>query len=230
MKIVTGTRPSSHGRILAAALAAVTLGLLGLLAGCTGDADAPAGRPAGEPASGEPWYDEVAAAAPSAGTTGGAGTACPLPVAFPLAEGWLPKPVEVPEGELGELLGEALASRGGATARCEVDGRRAGGGFLRVWTADQPAARRAALEAFVADGGETVTDQRFREVRAGSYDGTETTWLTTSSLTDEPSRHWALAVEAQGQTLLLTVDESLIADRTDVLPAYRLATAGLTAR
>ncbi|MFC3500668.1 lipoprotein [Micromonospora krabiensis] len=215
-------------RTRAAVLAALTLGVL---SGCGEDDDSPAGA-AGDPtprATGEPWYDEIAAA-PAEGTAGGAGTPCVLPVGFPLAAGWTAEPVEVPQGELAELVGDALTKRGGTTARCEVDGRRAGGGFLRVWTADQPtAAPRAALEAFVTGGGETVDDQQFRAVRAGAFEATEVTWLATDELAEEPSRHWALAVQSAGQTLVFTVNEGLITERTDVLPAYRLATRGLVA-
>ncbi|MFI7607847.1 lipoprotein [Micromonospora sp. NPDC049366] len=213
-------------RNCAAALAALTLGVL---TGCGGADDSSAGA-AGDPApraTGEPWYDEIAAA-PAEGAAGGAGTPCALPVSFPLAAGWTAEPVEVPEGELAELVGDALTKRGGTTARCEVDGRRAGGGFLRVWAADQPtAAPRAALEAFVTGGGETIDDQRFREVRAGAFDATEVTWLATGELDEESSRHWALAVRSAGQTLVFAVNEGLITERTDVLPAYRLATRGL---
>jgi hypothetical protein len=217
-----------HIRTCATLLASLTLGLL---AGCGDDADAPdrstAGRPAPS-ATGEPWYDEVAPASPG-GTAGGTGSPCPLPVSFPLADGWTAKPVVVPEGELAELVGEALTKRGGTTARCEVDGRQAGGGFLRIWAADSPTvAPRAALESFATVSDETIEGQQFRNVRAGGLDATEMTWLTTSSLTEEKSRNWALAVQAAGQTLVFAVNEGLITERTDVLPAYRLAVRGLT--
>ncbi|MER7417160.1 lipoprotein [Micromonospora peucetia] len=214
-------------RTRAAVLAALTIGLL---AGCAEDTDRPAGQATGGPApqaTGEPWYDEVAAEAPG-DTAGGAGTPCPLPVTFPLAKGWKAKAVKVPDGELAELLGEALTKRGGTTVRCEVDGRSSGGGFLRVWATDQPAvAPRTALEAFVAGTEDKISGQQFRDVRAGAFDATEVTWLATSTLTDEESRGWALAVQAEGQTLVFTVNEGLITERTDVLPAYRLATRGL---
>ncbi|MEU8423048.1 lipoprotein [Micromonospora sp. NPDC048835] len=205
---------------------------LGLLAGC-GDDAAPAGSAAGDPApqaTGEPWYDEVTPASAS-GTTGGAGSPCPVPVSFPLADGWTAKAIEPPKGELAELLGEALTKRGGTTARCEVDGRPAGGGFLRVWAADTPTvAPRAALEGFAAGSGETVSGQQFRDLRAGSFDVTEMTWLATNPLAEEEAaRNWALAVQSAGQTLVFAVNEGLITERTDVLPAYRLAVRGLAA-
>ncbi|MEV1156152.1 lipoprotein [Micromonospora chokoriensis] len=214
-------------RTRAAFLAALTLGLL---AGCGDDPDAPPGHPAGgqaPQATGEPWYDEVAPAS-SGGTTGGTGMPCPVPVSFPLADGWTAKAVEVPEGELAELLGEALTKRGGTTVRCEVDGRKAGGGFLRIWAADAASvAPRAALEGFASGGGEEISGQQFRDVRAGAFDATEMSWLTTDSVAEEESRNWALAVQSAGQTLVFAVNEGLITERTDVLPAYRLAVRGL---
>ncbi|MEU7584788.1 lipoprotein [Micromonospora sp. NPDC049230] len=214
--------------LVAVSAAALTLGLL---AGCGDDAAAPAGPAAGGPApqaTGEPWYDEVAPASPGT-TTGGVGSPCPVPVSFPLADGWTAKAVEPPKGELAELLGEALTKRGGTTVRCEVDGRSAGGGFLRIWAADQPAVTpRAALEGFAAGAGETVAGQQFRDLRAGGFDATEMTWLATNPLTEEEeSRNWALAVQSAGQTLVFAVNEGLIAERADVLPAYRLAVRGL---
>ncbi|MET8093173.1 lipoprotein [Micromonospora sp. NPDC005220] len=203
---------------------------LGLLAGCGDDDAAPAGPAAGGPApqaTGEPWYDEVAPASPS-GTTGGTGSPCPIPVSFPLADGWTAKAVEPPKGELAELVGEALTKRGGTTARCEVDGRSAGGGFLRIWSADPPTVPpRAVLEGFAAGAGETVTGQQVRDLRAGGFDATEMTWLATNPLAEEESRNWALAVQSAGQTLVFAVNEGLIIERTDVLPAYRLAVRGL---
>ncbi|MGC4864039.1 lipoprotein [Micromonospora sp. DT53] len=203
---------------------------LGLLAGCGDDADAPAGPAAVSPApqaTGEPWYDEVTPAS-SGGTTGGSGSPCPVPVSFPLADGWTAKAVEPPKGELAELVGEALTKRGGTTMRCEVDGRSAGGGFLRIWAADPPTVpRRATLESFAAGAGETVAGPQFRDLRAGGFDATEMTWLATNPLAEEESRNWALAVQSAGQTLVFAVNEGLITERTDVLPAYRLAVRGL---
>ncbi|WP_410815599.1 lipoprotein [Micromonospora sp. 050-3] len=202
---------------------------LGLLAGCD-DAATPAGPAAGGPApqaTGEPWYDEVAAASPG-GTTGGASSPCPIPVSFPLADGWTAKAIEPPKGELAELVGEALTKRGGTTVRCEVDGRSAGGGFLRIWAADSPTVtRRAALESFATGAEEKIAGQQFRDLRAGGFEATEMTWLATNALAEEESRHWALAVQSAGQTLVIAVNEGLITERTDVLPAYRLAVRGL---
>ncbi|MEW2383106.1 lipoprotein [Micromonospora sp. NPDC047707] len=220
-------------RTTAALLAALTLTLP---AGCGGDDDpAAAGSPAPS-ATGEPWYDEITTAERD-GEVGPAGTPCPLPVTFPLATGWRPETIEPPatapsggpEAELGAELMAALGRRGGATLRCEVDGRRRGGGFLRVWTADRAGvAPRAALDAYLADTAvETAVEPRFRDVTAGGLAAVEATWLSRSELLGEENRGWAVAVQADGRTLLFTTNESLIAERTDVLPAYRLAVQGL---
>ncbi|SCG39383.1 lipoprotein [Micromonospora halophytica] len=210
-----------------AVLAALTLAVS---TGCAETKEQPVAVPAPSAATstGEPWYDEITAA-PAGGNVGGVGSPCPLPISFSLPEKWTPKPIEIPEGELAELLGEAFTARGGATARCEVDGRRAGGGFLRVWTADDPTVEaRPALEAFVA-GGEKVSGQEYRSVKAGSIDAVEATWVSTSELTEDTNRSWAFAVRAGGRTVLVTVSESLLAEATDLLPGYRLArsSAGL---
>ncbi|MEV4493405.1 lipoprotein [Micromonospora coxensis] len=211
------------GVLVLAALTAI------VATGCTEDEGTPAGdaAPSAPTSTGEPWYDEVTPA-PAAGSVGGASGPCPLPVSFSLPEQWTPKPVEVPEGELAEILGEALTRRGGATVRCEVDGRRAGGGFLRIWTADDPAVEaRPALEAFVADD-EKVSGQEFRSVRAGGADAVEATWVSTSELTEDTNRSWAFAVRADGRTVLVAVSESLLAEARDLLPGYRLAGRSLT--
>lgn len=225
-------------RTAAGLLAALTLTLA---AGCGARADEAADPPA-PAATGEPWYDEIAAAEAD-GEVGRTGTPCPLPVAFPLAKGWRAEAVELPapgssedagadaDPNLGAEVAAALAHRGGATVRCEVDGRRQGGGFLRVWTtARADAAPRAALEAFLADTSvEKAVESQFRETAVGAFTGVEATWVSRNELLDEENRGWATAVHADGQTLLLTVSEGLIAEGTDVLPAYRLATGGLTA-
>lgn len=149
---------------------------------------------------------------------------------FPLPEGWKPKAVDAtPDDELEAEIVEALTRRGGATVVCEVDGRGQGGGFLRVWTADQPgAAPRNTLEAFVA-AEEGLTDQQYREVRAGDLEAVEVTWSARDELMEEDSRSWATAVRVDDTTVLLSVSESLLAEAGDVLPAYRLATGQLAA-
>ncbi|SCL16884.1 hypothetical protein GA0070616_1146 [Micromonospora nigra] len=210
-------------RVSATVLAVLTISLVG---GC---ADEPTPEAAAPRSTGAPWHDEHTAGT-GAGSVGAPGTACELPVAFPLPEGWKAEAVDAnPDGEIEEAIVEALTKRGGTTAVCEVDGREQGGGFLRVWTADQPdAAPRDALETFVA-AEEGLTDQEYREVRAGTFDAVEATWSATSELLEEDSRSWATAVRVGDTTVLLTVSESLLAEAGDILPAYRLATGQLAA-
>ncbi|GIJ78583.1 hypothetical protein Xph01_30150 [Micromonospora phaseoli] len=202
-------------------MAALTIGLLG---GCA-DAEA---EPGGAGTTGEPWHDEVAAAAP-AGTVG-AGAPCPLPVTFGLADGWEATPVEAPDpaNELGNAVAEALTRRGGSTVRCELDGRAVVPGFLRVWTVDvagTPA--RQALEAFV-DAEEQVSEPQYRETRPGDLDVVEATWLARRALTDSDVREWALAVQLGDRTVLVEASTTSFGEPVEVLPAYRLARDTLT--
>ncbi|TDB73783.1 lipoprotein [Micromonospora sp. KC721] len=215
-----------HPRTHATLLAALTLCLL---AGCAEDKEQPAADGSPSPSTtaspavpGPPWHDEIAPA-PAGTTVGGKGSGCELPLTFSIGPDRTAKPIKVPEGELGELLGEELTKRGGATVRCEVDGRAAGAGFLRVWLTDQPTTDpRPALEAFVA-GDEKASDPRYRTVRAGGADAVEASWISTNELLEEEHRQWALAVRAGDRAVLLTVSEGLVAEVGDVLPGYRLA-------
>jgi hypothetical protein len=203
---------------------------LALTAGCSPTPTRSVTGPDGSPvAQGPPWHDEFGPA-PDAGRVGGPGEGCELPVTFSRPEKTTAKPVEVPEGELGEELYEALAKRGGATAVCEVDGRRAGKGFLYVWTVDRPDTEaRPALDAFLAAGPEQARAPRHRTVRAGAFEGVEATWTTISEATGEEEREWALAFRAGKQLLLVSVSLGLITEAEDVLPGYRLVTGTLAA-
>ncbi|WP_025617133.1 lipoprotein [Salinispora cortesiana] len=214
-----------------------TLAVLALLvpAGCGAEEEpADAGSSAGNTAVGEPWYDEIIPASAD-GAAGGTDGPCPLPVAFPVAEGWQAEAVELDpataeDPELAAEMAAIVTLRGGATVRCEVNGRGAGGGFLRIWTTAQDVAPRAALDAFLADTSlEQATEAQFRDLTVGDLTGVEATWVSHDELLDEVSRSWAAAVPANGQSLLFTVSESLIAEASDVLPAYRLAVQGVGA-
>ncbi|MEG3633453.1 lipoprotein [Micromonospora palythoicola] len=207
-------------RLTIAAAATLTIGLLG---GCGGAGEETGG------ATGEPWYDEVVAAA--AVDTVGGGAPCPLPVTFGLADGWAAEPIETPAAtdELGDLMAEALTRRGGSTVRCELDGRAVVPGFLRVWTADDPgASARQALEAFVTAEPESSGPQ-YRQTRAGDLDVVEATWLSRRALTDSDVREWALAVTVADQTVLVEASSTSLGEPVDVLPAYRLARDTLVA-
>ncbi|WP_028680568.1 lipoprotein [Salinispora tropica] len=213
-----------------------TLAVLALLvpAGCDAkEAPADAGSPAGSTAVGEPWYDEINPASAD-GAAGGADGPCPLPVTFPIAEGWqaetieLPDPTTAADPELAAEMIAIMALRGGATARCEVDGRGEGGGFLRVWATERDVPPRAALDAFLADTStEQATEAQFRDVTADDLIGVEATWVSHNELLDEVRRSWATAVSTNGQSLLFVIQESLLTEHSDLLPAYRLAVQGL---
>lgn len=211
-----------------------TLALLAA-AGCgTAEDSSDAGSSTGSAAVGEPWYDEISPADAN-GAAGGADGPCPLPVTFPVAEDWQANAVELDPATADdpELAAEILAelgTRGGATLRCEVDGRGEGAGFLRVWvwSTGQDLTPRVALDAFLADTStEQATEAQFRDVTVGDLTGVEATWVSHNELIDEVHRSWAVAVSANGQALLFTVNEGLIAEAPDVLPAYRLAVQGL---
>ncbi|GGL98341.1 MULTISPECIES: lipoprotein [Micromonospora] len=208
-----------HRRV--AVLAALTLTVI---TGCAGGEDGPVGSVApsasGQVAAGPPWHDEIAPAA-AGGTVGGPGSGCELPVTFDVVKGRTAKPVSE------DGLGQELAKITGATPRCEIDGRPDSAGFLRVWTAAQPTVEpRPALEAYLAGAGQLsskVTDAQYRTVRAGTFDAVEVSWIATSENLDEKQREWALAVRAGEQTVLLTANESILAEIEDVVPGYRLA-------
>ncbi|WP_018795442.1 lipoprotein [Salinispora arenicola] len=205
-------------------------------AGCgTAEDSSDAGSSAGSAAVGEPWYDEITPADAN-GAAGGTDGPCPLPVTFPVAAGWQAEAIELPDPtaagvddpELAAEMTAMMVIRGDATARCEVDGRGAGGGFLRVWTTEQDVTPRAALDAFLADTSiEQATEAQFRDVTAGDLTGVEATWVSHNELLDEERRSWAVAVPANGQSLLFEVSEGLLTEHSDLLPAYRLTVQGL---
>ncbi|WP_188115982.1 lipoprotein [Salinispora fenicalii] len=210
-----------------------TLAVLALLvpAGCGAEenpADEPA--PAENTAVGEPWYDEITPA-DAEGAAGGADGPCPLPVTFPVAEGWQAETIELDpttaaDPELAAEMAAIMTLRGGATVQCEV-GRGLGGGFLRVWTTEQGVTPRAALDAFLADTSlDQATEAQFRDLTVNDLTGVEATWVSQNAL-DEDSRSWGTAVSANGQALLFVTNESLLADHSDLLPVYRLAVQGL---
>ncbi|WP_188115909.1 lipoprotein [Salinispora vitiensis] len=210
-----------------------TLAVLALLvpAGC-GAADEPADEPASaeNTAVGEPWYDEITPASAD-GAAGGADGPCPLPVTFPVAEGWQAETVEfdpttAEDPELAAEMAAMMTVRGGATAQCEM-GRGPGGGFLRVWTTEQGVTPRAALDAFLADTSlEQATEAQFRDLTVDDLTGVEATWVSRNSL-DEVNRGWGAAVSANGQALLFVTNESVFTDHSDMLPVYRLAVQGV---
>ncbi|MFI8961092.1 lipoprotein [Streptomyces sp. NPDC053493] len=200
-----------------------------LLTGCgtaaTGDPAAPpATAPATASATGEPSKspDTAVGAAPAAGSLGGAGTACALPVSFSLAKDWRPKAVRDPENpEFAELT-----RQGPATVRCEVDAKPAGNiGFLRVWTAPKGAAR-ATLEGFVkAEKGSTGAV--YKETKAGALPAVEVVYSVHSELLDETKEERAFAVESAKGTVIVHLGGLDSEEHKEMRPAYELARTSL---
>lgn len=172
--------------------------------------------------SGEPWYDDVAPAQ-AAGKVGPAGSGCTLPVTFDLPPKWRAKTIEPVTGEMAEVA-DAFTKRGGSTIRCEIDGRPSGdGGFLRVWTSDDPArGPRQALEAFLA-AEEEISGQEYRETKVGTLDAVEVSYLSKSSLTDENQRELAMALHTGQGTVLISISGRAFDEFKDFFPAYQLA-------
>ncbi|MFE7516925.1 lipoprotein [Streptomyces sp. NPDC057540] len=185
----------------------------GLLTVCgtpttTPEPDAPA-------RAGAPRKPSVPAAA---GTLGGPGSACALPVSFALAEGWEPEAIEDPEDP--EFA--ALTRQGPATVRCEVDAKPSGHvGYLRVWTAPKGPAR-AALEGFVkAEKGSAAVS--YRETTAGALPATEVTYTVRDGLTEESKEERAFAVSTPEATVIVHLGGLDTGEHRAMLPAYELA-------
>ncbi|MFI8825926.1 lipoprotein [Streptomyces sp. NPDC053431] len=213
----------------AAPVALLAAGLL--LTGCGTQADSPAAKPAAvaptsaapAPAA-EPGLTKPAAAA---GSLGGAGTACVLPVAFSLAKDWKPKAIETPEDP--EFA--ALTRQGPAFAHCEVDAKPAGNiGFLRVWTVPKdkgPA--RAALEAFVK-AEKKSSGVLYKKTRAGALPAVEVVYTVRSEALDEKKQERAFAVDTPKGPVIVHLGGLDSEEHRAMLPAYELAKRSLTVR
>ncbi|MEV5973826.1 lipoprotein [Streptomyces sp. NPDC051921] len=198
-----------------------------LLTGC----GAPAAKPASvTPPSAAPAPGSTPAAtkpAAAAGSLGGAGTACDLPVSFSLAKGWKPKAVEKPEDpEFAELT-----RQGPAFVRCEVDAKPAGNiGFLRVWTAPKdkgPA--RAALLAFVKAQDKT-SGALYKKTQAGALPAVEAVYTAHSEALDEKKQERAFAVDTPKGPVIVHLGGLDSQEHKEMLPAYELAKQSLKLR
>ncbi|TXS52545.1 hypothetical protein EAO75_08475 [Streptomyces sp. uw30] len=214
-------------------LAQVAL-LAGVLTGCSGAAEGDAGPSSSASAS----ADAASAsdtAVKSGGTIGAAGSACPLPVTFDIAEDWKAKAIDAgtgdggdssadPDNELAQEIVDALLHQGPVTAACEVDAKPAGNiGFLRVWTGkpgDEDA--RAVLEAFVAaENG--VSKAKYSAFEAGGVSGAEVKYLVTSKLLEETKEESALAVTTKRGPVVIHLGGMDTDEHREMLPAYELA-------
>lgn len=202
--------------------------------GPSSSAKGPAAEGAQDP---KPTASASAGAGPAdgfkaAGSVGGDGTACGLPVSFDVAQDWKPKAVTHAEDDQFA----SLFKQGGTTLACEIDAKPAGMiGFLRVWVADGPAApgdARTVLEAFMA-GEKAKGAPVYTEVRAGTGSGTALPAVQVSYETaplDEPKKESAFAaVTPGGKAVVIHLGGLDSAEHDRMLPALRLAQQSLKA-
>ncbi|MGW0775247.1 lipoprotein [Streptomyces sp. NPDC002835] len=214
-------------QVRGAALGAVVVLAMGAVTGCSLETKAPPSKKA----DGSPVPQEETAATDRAaakdkepavgGPVGAAGSACPMPVTFELAEHWKPEAVEAPEdGEFAEL-----SVRGPVSLVCEIDAKPAGNiGFMRVWVgAGAGGDTRKALEAFVRAGGDNHTKEAYTATKAGSYEATEVTYVNTSVLLDEPKKERAFAVATPKGVVVVDLGGLDSEEHEEMLPAYELA-------
>ena len=160
------------------------------------------------------------ASAKAAGSVGGDGSPCRLPVSFDLPKDWKPKAVTHAEDEQFA----ALFKQGGTTLACEIDAKPAGNiGFLRAWTGkpgDTDA--RGVLESFVA-GQDGVSKEKYGSFTANGLDGAEVTYTYTSELLDEAKQERALAVTTNEGPVVLHLGGRDSGEHRAMLPALELA-------
>lgn len=216
-------------RVRGAALGAVAAALATVaVTGCSSEGDR--GVDAGGSTSAKPGTAARADAedrgqAAKAGTVGGPGSPCPMPVAFDLAADWKPDPVENDQDD--EFA--TLFDQGPVSLVCEIDAKPAGNiGFLRVWVgADAGDDARRALEAFVVDGAKDREDEAYKETKAGKFTATEVTYLNTSEFLDEPKKERAFAVSTPKGVVIVDLGGFDSEEHEQMLPAYELARKSL---
>lgn len=198
--------------------------LVSVLAGCSGAAEKDA-EPSASPSASASEKVE------SAGTIGGTGSACLLPVGFDLAAEWK---AEAIDGSTADPAGTApvdedMASvlrQGPVTLVCEIDAKPAGHlGFLRVFTGEagpQDGDARAVLEAFVTaqDGADKA---KYSTFETGGLAGAAVEYLATSELLDETKQESALAVVTPDGPVVVHLGGADTGEHQDMLPAFELA-------
>ncbi|MFE6226552.1 MULTISPECIES: lipoprotein [unclassified Streptomyces] len=160
-------------------------------------------------------------AARAAGSLGGPGTPCALPVSFSLAEDWEPKAVEVPaDPDFADLV-----KQGPATIVCEANAKATGNlGFLRVWSAPKgPAGTtlRAFVKAEKGSKGLTLAD-----LKTGGTPIVEARYTVHSELLDEDRAGRAFAVETARSTVVVELG-GFDAEEDAMIAAYELARSSL---
>jgi len=201
--------------------------LVGVVAGCSGAAEEDA-EPSASPsvsASGE------AGKAESAGTVGGAGSACLLPVGFGLAAEWKADAVDgsTADGSGKAGVGEDMASllrQGPVSLVCEIDAKPAGHlGFLRVFTGEpgkKDRDARTVLEAFVtAQGG--AEKAKYSTFETGGLAGAQVEYLAVGELLDEAKQESAFAVVTPDGPVVVHLGGADTEEHRDMLPAFELA-------
>lgn len=215
--------------------------LAGVLTGCAGGAEDDTRASSSASASADSGGAGTSAVK-SGGSVGASGSACELPVAFDIAEGWKAEAVDSaagggtakgsgdPEDELAAEIADSLLHQGPVTAACEVDAKPAGNiGFLRIWTGepgDDDA--RAVLEAFVAAEDHT-SKAKYRTFSADGLRGVEVHYLYTSRLMDETKEESALAVTTADGPVVLHLGGMDTDEHREMLPAFELAKRTLRA-
>lgn len=204
---------------------AVALALAGaVLTGCgegkpASSASSSPSSPAGQAKGG--------AAAAKGGSVGAAGSACPLPAVFDVADKWKAKAVQADPAD-SPLSG--LTQQGQFSMACEIDAKPAGHlGFLRAWTGTATTGTpRAALEGFVG-ANKNASKAAYKETKAGSLPAAEVVFETYSKLMDESKQERALAVITPHGTLVLHLSGLDTQEQTDMLPALELAKSSMKA-
>jgi hypothetical protein len=200
--------------------------LTALITGCSGPAepDGKAAPAADAPATSAPKSGGAGKTAPAiaakAGSVGGRGTPCELPVSFDLAADWEPDAVS------------HLLTVGPFTLVCEIDAKPAGLiGFLRVWTdvtGGPDADSRQVLAEFLSAEGVKAKSVEYREMQAGEYPATEVRYLDEGLATDgEKARALVFATPAGVVLFDLTGLDG--GQREQMLPAYELARTSVRA-
>lgn len=199
--------------------------LVGVLSGCSSESepDSPAdgGKASAKPAAkGESpaAQGEGTPVAKQAGTVGGTGSPCALPVSFDLAAGWKPQAVK-DDPTFG------LTKQGPVTLVCEIDAKPAGNiGFIRVWTeAAGHTDPRAALEAFVAKETASRDKVAYTQTKAGQFAATEVTYVNTDEVLDAPKNERAFALKTPKGLVVVHLGGLDNEEHKGMLPAYELA-------
>ncbi|MEV7616877.1 lipoprotein [Streptomyces sp. NPDC089799] len=189
----------------------------------------PAATGTASPTAGTAGAAGTGEGAKAAGSVGGDGSECRLPVSFALAKDWKPKPVKV---EADDQFA-ALFKQGGMTLACEIDAKPAGNiGFLRVWVADKPAApgdARKVLEGFMsgekAKGAPVYTDLK-AGTGASALPAVQAAYETAPL--DEAKKESAFAVVTPaGAAVVVHLGGLDSVEHDQMLPAYRLAQQSL---